>query len=79
MRNELTAMRPRPRHRARRSNRQTPSPPHRSLLLHQSGRYLIKKLHAPRRSHLIHTVEINPQINVFAGRQRIAGAPNEAD
>lgn len=51
----------------------------RPLLLHQSARHLIKKLHAPRRSHLIHTVEINPQINVFAGRQRIAGAPNETD
>lgn len=62
VRNELTVMRPRPRLRARRS---TKPPPlllillH-LLLLHLSARYLIKKLHAPRRSHLIHTTDINP-------------------
>lgn len=71
VRNELTAMRPRPRHRARSSNQHP-------LLLHQSTRYLIKKLHAPRRSHLIHTMEINPQINVFEEHQSIAGALNAA-
>lgn len=47
-------------------------------LLHQRTRYLIKKLHAPRRSHLIHTMEINPQTNAFEGRQGIAGALNTA-
>lgn len=67
VRNELTTMRPRPRHRAR-----WPNPPTPHLLLHLSTRYLIKKLHAPRRSHLIHTMEINPQINVFDGHQTIA-------
>lgn len=41
---------------------------------HLSARYLIKKLHAPRRSHLIHTMEINPQINVFDGHQTTARA-----
>lgn len=42
--------------------------------LHQNTRHLIKKLHAPRRFHLIHRTKINPQINVFEGQRGTVGA-----
>lgn len=75
VRNELTVMRPRPRHRGHNSKASATSTSSHSSSSISAAPHLIKKLHAPRCSHLIHTVEINPQINAFDGHQNYRMRP----